>query len=57
MKCYCKASDNRKNWNAADFTFIVWELALVLNEMVCKSELIGLAVMLSTCIREIEWCS
>ena len=36
-----------------DITFIVWELAMVLNEMVCKSEQAGLAIMLKTCIREV----
>lgn len=40
-----------------DVTFIVWQLAMVLNEMVCKSEQVGLAVMLKTCIREVQWCS
>jgi len=38
-------------------TFIVWELAMVLTEMVCKREQVGLAVMLKTCIREVQWCS
>lgn len=32
-----------------DITVIVWELAMVLNEMVCKSEQVGLAIMLEKC--------
>ena len=38
-------------------TFIVLELAIVLNEMVCKSEHVGLALMLNTYMREVQWCS
>lgn len=40
-----------------DITLIVWELAMVLNEMVCKSEQVGLAVMPKTCIMEVQWGS
>jgi len=29
---------------------------MVLNEMVWKSEQVGLAIMLKTCIREVQWC-
>lgn len=41
----------------SDFTLILWELALALNDMDCKSEQVGLAVMLKTCIREVQWQS
>lgn len=40
-----------------DITFIVWELAVVLNEMVCKSEQVGLVILPKTCIREVQRCS
>ena len=36
-----------------DITFIVWELAMVLSEMVYKSKQVGLALMAKTCIWEV----